>query len=140
MKACQRGSGLGCCVSSSIIIIVSSQFLARNKDRNNIPIANRSSTGKAYSLNIIVGDMTRKRRYSLLTSDETTSQRAPSMTVALQQFVGFRRAFASGRVVREFRSLLTRPRLQDGSDQSPLIFDLISPDKERLVALHHVKQ
>jgi len=62
MKAGQRGSGLVCCTSSSIITIVSSLFLARNKDRNNIPISNRSSTGKAYSLLKTVVDMMRKMK------------------------------------------------------------------------------
>src|SRR5262249_48667992 len=80
------------------------------------------------------------RRILLFTSAKTAADWAPSVTVSRNQFVGFRRPLAAGRVVREFRRLLIRPSLQDGSDQSPLIFDLIPPDEERRVALHHVQQ
>src|SRR5262245_25695134 len=78
--------------------------------------------------------------FSLLTSDKTTAQGTPPVAVARRQFIGFRRPFAAGRVAGEFRRLLIRPSLQDGSDQSPLIFDLVAPDEERLIALHHVQQ
>src|SRR5215813_932686 len=77
---------------------------------------------------------------SLLTPNKTTAQRTPPVAVARRHFICFRRPFAAGRVVGELRRLLIRPRLQDGSDQSPLIFDLIAPDEERRVALHHVQQ
>src|SRR5215813_6186824 len=82
----------------------------------------------------------RARSISLFTSGETAADWTPSVTVSRNQFVDFRRPFAAGRIVREFRRLLIRPSLQDGSDQSPLIFDLIPPDEERRVALHHVQQ
>src|SRR5215470_10040103 len=48
----------------------------------------------------------------LLTPDKATAQRTPAVAVARQQFIGFRRPFAAGRVVGEFRRLLIRPRLR----------------------------
>jgi hypothetical protein len=50
-------------------------FLARIKDRNNIPIANRSSTGKAYSLHNTMGEMTRKRRKEEFLSESGVPRR-----------------------------------------------------------------
>jgi hypothetical protein len=57
MKAGQRGSGLVRCTSSSIITIVSSLFLARNKDRNNYDVlAFEAALREAQLLLVIVND------------------------------------------------------------------------------------
>jgi hypothetical protein len=57
MKAGQRGSGLVCCTSSSIITIVSSLFLARVKDRTNYDVpAVEAAQQEGQLLLVIVND------------------------------------------------------------------------------------
>src|SRR5215813_887428 len=59
MKAGQRGSGLVRCTSSSMN---NQPIPCQDHRSNNIPISNRSSTGKAYRLRDTVGEMTKMRR------------------------------------------------------------------------------
>src|SRR5262245_21177381 len=73
MKAGQRGSGLVCCTSSSIVTIVSSLFFARNKDRNNYDVlAFEAALQEARLLLIIVNDKKNRFRHKTISPLLTT--------------------------------------------------------------------
>ena len=62
------------------------------------------------------------------------------MAVASKQLVSRRRTLAASRIARKVWRFQSRPCLLDGSDQSPLSFDLITARKKRCITSHHVQQ